>query len=54
MNRKQLQLPTPLTNNTYVTTHAKHSMQFEKPCNKYKNYTPKELHATLHLCISAH
>jgi len=43
-----------ITNNTYVATHAKHSMQVEKPCNEHKNYTPQELRDSLHLCISAH
>ena len=54
MNRKQPELPAPFTNNIHVTTHAKHRTQFEKLCNEYKNYTPLELHASLHRWISPH
>jgi len=54
MNREQLELPVPFTNNTYVTTHAKYRMQLHETCNEYKNYTVQELHAYLHGCISPH
>jgi hypothetical protein len=54
MNRKQLELPVPFTNNTHVTIHAKSSVQYEKPGNHDKNYTLQELHASLHRCISSH